>query len=481
MDQHEHAKDPHYGWVVLSVTTLGALLSSIQASALLIALPDIMGSLGADFLTVMWILLSYLLVTTAILPVVGRLADMFGRKRLYILGFAVFTLGSLLCGFAQPQFHGWDLVAYRLVQGVGGALLMANSAAMVTDAFDARRLGLGLGINQIAIAAGMVLGPVVGGILTPISWQWIFWFNVPFGVIGTIWGIIRLKEPQIVKKAQRFDVWGGVTFLVGLTALLLAASLVSFPLLDAFYVYLFTVIGLVSIAAFLYIEPRVKHPMIDFSLFRQRNFALANLTNLLNGMARGAVLFLLIFFLQGPYGKDPFTAGLMLIPFGLVFMAVGPVSGYLSDRYSSRNLQVAGLLVVAVALLGFAQLSPDTPFWQLAVLMALMGAGSGLFNSPNTRSIMYSVAPDRRGVAAGTRVMLANVGTMVSLAIAFPLVLSGIPMNDLLNLFLYGGGISQSSLDLFMSGLHESFLLFFAISLLAALAAAMCRPAQEGR
>ena len=466
---------------MLSVTTLGALLASIQGSALLIALPDIMGGLGASFLTVMWILLSYLLVTTAMLPVIGRLADMFGRKRLYVLGFAIFTFGSLLCGLAQPQFHGWDLVGYRIVQGVGGALLIANSAAMVTDAFDARKLGLGLGVNQIAIAAGLILGPVIGGVLTPISWQWVFWFNVPFGIVGTVWGWIRLKEPVLMPQGQTFDSKGSVTFMLGLTALLLAASLVAFPLVEATYVYILTAVGLASMALFFYIEPKIKHPMIDLSLFHNRNFALANLTNLLNGMARGAVLFLLIFFLQGPYGQDPLTAGLMLIPFGLAFMVLGPISGYLSDGYSSRNLQVAGLMIVALALLGLAQIGQDTPYWQLALLMGLMGAGSGLFNSPNTRSIMYSVAPDRRGIAASARVMLANVGVMVSLAIAFPLVLSGIPMGDLLKLFLYGGGISPESLALFMSGLHESFLMFFGVSILAVLAAAMCKPVKEGR
>src|SRR3954447_1710677 len=184
-----------YEWVALSVTTLGALLASLQGSALLIALPDIMAHLQAGFLTIMWVLLGYLLITTALVPVVGRLADIFGRKTLYNAGFAVFTLGSLLAGLAQPQFHGWDLVGARVIQGVGGALLITNSTAIVTDASRGGRVGLGLGVNQIAGAAGFLLGPVVGGLLTAIAWQWVFLFNVPLGIFGTVWGIYRLREP----------------------------------------------------------------------------------------------------------------------------------------------------------------------------------------------------------------------------------------------------------------------------------------------
>ena len=324
-------------WTVLSVTTVGALLASVQSSALLIALPDIMTSLHADFLTVLWMLLSYLLITTAMLPIVGRLADMFGRKRLYILGFVVFTLGSLLCGLASPTFHGWDLVGYRIVQGLGGALMIANSTAMVADAFDHRRLGLGLGINQIAGAAGLILGPVIGGLLMPFGWEWVFLFNVPFGIFGAVWGYLRLREPISMPKGQSFDWPGAITFSIGMTALLLATSLIAFPILSMEIVYMLFAIGILGLAFFLYLETRTDHPMIDLGLFRIRDFALGNLNNLLLALARGALMFLIIFFLQGPYGMDPLTAGLSLIPFGLSFMIVGPISGHLSDQHGARN------------------------------------------------------------------------------------------------------------------------------------------------
>jgi MFS family permease len=216
-----------YEWTALSVTTIGTLLASVQGSALLIALPEVMTQLRTDFMTIMWVILSFMLITTALVPVVGRLADMFGRKNLYNAGFAIFTLGSLLCGLAQPQFHGWDLVLYRIIQGIGGAMLFTNGAAIVTDAFRTGRIGLGLGVNQIALAAGFLLGPVVGGILTAISWRWVFLINVPLGIIGTIWGILKLREPVSLAPNQRFDWMGSLTFTIGLGSLLLSVSLIA--------------------------------------------------------------------------------------------------------------------------------------------------------------------------------------------------------------------------------------------------------------
>ena len=264
-----------YEWVALSVTTVGALLASIQGSALLIALPDIMIELHAGFMTVMWVMLGFMLITTALVPVVGRLADMFGRKNLYNAGFAVFTLGSLLCGLSQPQFQGWDLVLYRMIQGVGGALLFTNSAAIVTDAFRKGRVGLGLGVNTIAFSAGFLMGPVIGGILTAIDWRWVFLINVPLGVAGTIWGILRLREPVALPSQQRFDWPGSVTFTVGLATLLLAASLVAFPLIDVAYVYALFVLAVLSLAAFYVVERKAEQPMMDFRLFQEKLFALS--------------------------------------------------------------------------------------------------------------------------------------------------------------------------------------------------------------
>lgn len=466
---------PGYEWVALSVTTLGALLASMQSTALLIALPDILVKLQASFLTVMWLLLGYQLITTVLVPVIGRLADMFGRKTLYNAGFAVFTIGSLLAGFGQPQFHGVDLLLYRVIQGVGGALLFTNSTAIVTDAFRRGHVGLGLGVNQIAVAAGFVLGPVIGGILASISWQWVFLFNVPFGIFGTFWGMWRLREPVSLPGQQRFDWPGSLVFTLGVGALLLGLSLVAFPMGGPDIVQALLVLGTVGLIAFIIVEVRVPQPMMDLRLFTGRLFALANLANLLNGIARGAVLFLLIFFLQGPYGKDPLMAGIMMAPFGLAFMLVGPLSGFLSDRHGARGLGTAGLFISAVALGGLGVITDRTPFWELAILMAVIGAGAGLFNSPNVNVIMTAVRPEQRGMAAGIRIMLNNTGQMLSTAIAFPLVLSAIPQDVMMKVFLYGGGMGSdpAALAAFLGGLHEAFLFSAGLSLLAAVVSAL--------
>ena len=468
----------NYQWTALSVTTVGALLASMQGSALLIALPNIMAELHAPFFTIMWVLMGYLLITTVLTPVVGRLADMWGRKRLYNSGFAVFVLGSLVAGLAQPQFHGADLIVGRLVQGVGGALLVTNSTAIVTDAFRKGQVGLGLGVNQIAGAAGFLIGPIIGGLLTEWSWRLVFLFNVPLGIFGVLWGIWRLREPVQLVKHQHIDWFGLFSLTIGLTGVLLGLSMLAFPILSPPVTNTIFVIGLLSLLLFAIIEPRIKEPMVQLRLFSHRLFLMANLSGLFNGIARGAVLFLLIFFLQGPYGQDPLRAGLLLTPFGLAFMLIGPLSGRLSDSIGSRMLAPVGLGISSLGLLGLATITPTTPYWLLAIFMALMGGGSGFFISPNTNAIMSSVEPLKRGSAAGILTMLNNTGQMLSIAIVFPLALSAVPMAAMMQVFIFGGGMSQfpAALAIFLHGVHFAFLVSFAISVIAMIVAAL-RPA----
>ena len=460
-----------YELIALSVTTIGALMAAIDASAVIIALPTIMADLQADFITIMWVLLSYMLILAALVPVIGRLADMLGRKKLYNLGFIIFIVGSLLCGLSQPQFHGWDLVGYRMVQGVGGALLLTNSAVIVTDAFRKGRVGFGLGVNGIAFSAGFLLGPVVGGILTSISWRLVFLINVPIGIIGTIWGILQLREPVTLPSGQHFDWKGSLTFTLGLATLLLAVSLYAFPMTAAWVVYALFIVAAVSLALFIVAERRAPEPMLNLHLFENRSFAYASAANGINGLARGAVLFVLTFFLQGPYGYDPLKAGIFLAPFGAAFLVVGPISGHLSDRYGARYLATAGLLVSAVGLLGLCTVVSTTPYWVLAVWMALMGGGSGLFASPNMNAIMSAVKPSERGIASGIRSMLMNTGQMLSIAIAFPLVLSQLPEDVLYHVFLYGGGLGGTPqvLASFEFGMHEAFLVSAVFTVFAAI------------
>ncbi|HEV2654196.1 MAG TPA: MFS transporter [Ktedonobacteraceae bacterium] len=469
---------PHnngYQWTALSVTTVGALLASIQGSALLIALPNILADLHITFFTVMWVLMGYLLITTVLTPVIGRLADIWGRKRLYNSGFVMFSLGSLIAGMAQPQFHGADLIFGRVVQGVGGALMVTNSTAIVTDAFRKGQVGLGLGINQIAGAAGFLLGPIIGGLLTEASWRWVFLFNVPIGIFGVIWGIMRLREPARPVVKQHIDWFGCITLTIGLTGVLLAITMVAFPMLSQAATIAILVVGIVSLVLFAIFEPRIKEPIIQLHLFQDRLFTLANLSGLLNGIARGAVLFLLIFFLQGPYGQDPLKAGLMLTPFGLAFMIVGPISGRLSDFVGSRLLAPIGLAITALGLFGLTTISPTTPYWLLSIYMVLMGGGSGFFTSPNTNAIMSSVRPNMRGAAAGILSMLNNTGQMLSIAIVFPLALSVVPMAAMMQVFIYGGGMSQfpAALAIFLHGLHNAFMVSFVLSVIAMIVAAL--------
>lgn len=476
-EETTHVHKDGYQWTALSVTTVGALLASIQGSALLIALPAIMKELNASFFVIMWVLMGFLLIMTVLTPIVGRLGDIWGRKRLYNTGFLMFSLGSLVGGLAQPSLHGADLILGRVIQGVGGALMVTNSTAIVTDAFRKGQVGLGLGVNQIAGAAGFLLGPIVGGLLTEFSWRWVFLFNVPLGLFGLLWGILRLREPVRSSEKQHIDWIGAISLAVGLTGLLLALTMLAFPMLPTLAIYTILALGILGLVVFGVVEPRVKEPLLQLRLFRDRLFTLANVSGLLNGIARGAVLFLLIFFLQGPYGQDPLIAGLMLAPFGAAFLLIGPLSGRLSDHIGSKILTPIGLGISAIALLGLVFIQPGTPFWLLSVLMALMGGGSGFFASPNTNAIMSSVTPQQRGAAAGILNMLNNTGQMLSIAIVFPLALSRVPQAAVMQVFIFGKGMGQFSnaLGSLMQGVHSAFLFSCVLSLVA-MAVAALRP-----
>src|SRR5260370_19562123 len=350
-----------YRWTALSVTTVGVLLASMQVSALLIALPNILTDLHTTFFTIMWVVIGYLLVRRVVTPVIGRLAAIWGRKRLYNSGCMIFALGSLVAGLAQPQFHGGDLIVGRIIQGVGGALMLTNSTAIVTDAFRKGQVGLGLGVNQIAGAAGFLIGPMIGGLFTEWSWRWVFLFNVPLAVAGAIWGAFRLREPVQPESRQRIDWIGSLTLTIGLTGTLLAVSLLGFPLLPLWEIDTILAVGIISLLLFIIIEPRIEQPVVQLRLFRDRLFALANLSSLLNGIARGAVLFLLIFFMQGPYAKDPLMAGLLLAPFGALSLVIGPFSRLLSVRIGSRLLAPTGPGLAPRGLLALPTDGPPTP------------------------------------------------------------------------------------------------------------------------
>ncbi|MGB9802378.1 MFS transporter [Desulfofundulus sp.] len=464
----------NYKWYALSCTTLGALLSALNANTLLIALPVITRALHASLEIIIWTLMIYMLAVTVLVPAIGRVADIVGRKKLYVSGFALFTLASLLCGLVQS---GAQLVAARFIQAVGGSLIMANSTAIVTDAFPKNQLGRALGINAVAIGAGSVIGPILGGILTSWHWRYIFFFNVPLGIIGTLWAAVQLREIIELPEGQHFDWLGTSVFTFGFTLILLALTFGNMAGWKTPWITASLIVGGLFLLLFVYIEGRVNQPMLDFSLFRQRLLVAAYASIFLNGIARGAVTFLLTFFLQGIRGVDPLWAGILLAPFALVMMVVAPLSGILSDRYGSRELSSLGLAVSAIGIYGLTRLQVNTPVTLLILWMIIIGLGSGFFFSPNTNAIMGAVSPERRGIAAGTRTMMNNAGMVVSIALGMAMTVSSMTPEALQGL-LAGTQVGSRGIAVqeFIIGLHRAFWFSFIISVVAAIIAFLRGP-----
>lgn len=464
----------NYKWYALSCTTLGALLSVLNSNTLLIALPVIARALHASLETIIWTLMIYMLAVTVLVPAIGRVADIMGRKKLYVSGFALFTVASLLCGLVQS---GGQLVAARFIQSVGGSLMLANSTAIVTDAFPKRQLGRALGINSMVIGAASVIGPILGGILTGWNWRWIFFFNVPLGIIGTLWAAIQLREIIDLPQGQHFDWLGTLIFTIGFTFILLALTFGDMVGWRTPWIVASLVGGSLFLLLFIYIENHMDQPMLDLSLFRRRLLAAAYASNLLNGIARGAVTFLLIFFFQGIWGIDPLWAGILLTPFALAMMFVAPVSGILSDRYGSRELSSLGLAVSAIGLYGLTRLQVNTPMTAVIFWMVIMGLGSGFFFSPNTNAIMGAVTAERRGIAAGTRTMMNNAGMVISIALGLAMTSSSMTPEAMQGLFVGTQvGAQGIAVQEFINGLHRAFWLSFIISIVAALVALMRGP-----
>ncbi len=474
------AESTSYRWWALSTTSLGALLASLNMSTLVIALPDLMRSLHIGVLDVTWVLLSYMLAQTAAVLTVGRLGDMWGRKRLYVTGFVVFTVMALLSGFAGSA---WELIILRSLAGVGGALMVAQSSAIVTDAFPKHQLGLALGINGMVVAVGSAVGPVLGGWLTSLGWQWVFWFNVPVSVIGSIWAFAILREPARSGRRQRIDWSGNAVFLLGLSGLLLFLSMGGIEGWTQPFVIGGAVAFAVCLPAFLWIERRVAEPLLDLSLFRSRIFAIGNLSQVLNSTSRMGLLFLLVFFFQGPQQRDPVTAGVLVTPLAALMFLASPLSGWISDRVGSRIPATVGLATTAVglAVMG-AVIGHDTSYPLLAFGMALVGAGAGIFNSPNASAIMAAVKPAQRGVASGVRILTAFVGSMFSIAFVLAIVTSSLPTSVMLKIFSGATvGLSDAQVDPFISGVRVTLFILASISLLSAPLSLLRGPEQSRR
>jgi MFS family permease len=436
-----------YRWSALSNTTLGVLMAMMNSSIVLISLTAIFRGIRLDPLQpgnvgyLLWMIMGYLLVTAVLVVTLGKVGDILGRVRMYNAGFVVFTAASVGLGLVRGQGGegAMELILLRLVQAVGGALLMANSAAILTDAFPRGQRGLALGLNQVAGLAGSFIGLIVGGLLADWSWRAVFFVSVPIGLFGTIWAYVKLPETGERLRA-RIDWLGNLTFAAGLTLLLLATTYgiqpagghvmawASWPVLAALAA------GVALLIAFVFVEHRVAEPMFDLKLFRIRPFAAGNLALLLFSVARGGLQFVLILWLQGiwlplhgyAYASTPLWAGLYMTPLTLGFLVAGPVSGFLSDRFGARAFATGGLLLTAATFAGLAALPVDFRYAPFAVLLFLNGVGSGLFAAPNTAAIMSSVPPAQRGAVSGMRATFQNGGMVLSMGIFFSLVIAGL-------------------------------------------------------
>ena len=442
-----HRPGGRYKWVALSNTTLSMTMATIDASIVIIALPAIFRGIGLDPLDphnvsyLLWMIMGYLLVTAVLVVSLGRLGDMYGRVRIYNLGFVVFTLASIvlsldpLTGAAGALW----LIGFRMVQAVGGSMLMANSAAILTDAFPATQRGMALGINQIAGISGQFVGLLLGGLLAAWDWRAVFWVNVPIGIFGTVWSYRSLREISTTRRAK-IDWPGNITFALGAGVLLMSITYGIQPYgghptgWTNPWVLFGLAAGVVLLVAFCVIETKTAEPMFRMNLFKIRAFAAGNAASLLGSIARGGLQFMLVIWLAGiwlplhgySFNVTPLWAGIYMLPLTAGFLLAGPVSGYLSDRFGPRLFATAGLLVAACAFVGLMLLPVDFPYWAFALIIAFNGIGSGLFASPNTSAIMSSVPARDRGVASGMRSTFQNSGMSLSIGIFFSLMIVGL-------------------------------------------------------
>jgi EmrB/QacA subfamily drug resistance transporter len=464
----------HYRWWALSCTSLGMLLAALNSGTLIIALPDLERSLHTSLLTLVWVILAYMIASTVLVVTAGRLSDLFGRKTAYVGGFLLFAAASLGAGFAAD---GTQLILWRVAQGVGGAFLFANASAIVTDAFPREQLGVAMGTNTMVAAVGLVAGPVLGGALVGISWQWVFWFNVPLALLGSAWAASVLRDLARPDSVRGLDLPGGAIFVLGLTGLTLGISRGGLSGWDDPVVIGGLIAGAVLLPLFWLVERHGRAPMLDLSIFSNRLFAAATAAAFLNGLARFALMFVFVFYFQGAQGDGAVEAGIKLAPLAVGMLVLAPIAGVWADRHGSRLLSAAGMALTALGLALMTLLQPHSPYWASAVLLALVGVGSGLFNSPNTAAMMGVVPAHRRGVAAATRVLAQNTGAVISIAFVMAIITSAIDKTVLFKIFSgISSGLSPDVLAPFIANMHHALWVLAATSVVGVVVSLM-RPA----
>lgn len=430
----------------MSNTFIATLMGSVNTFIILIAIPAIFNGIHIDplnsFQYLLWILMGYGLVTATLLLSFGRLSDMYGRVKMFRLGFLIFTLGSILL-YLTPStgdLGAIEIIIFRIIQAIGASFFLANSAAILTDAFPANERGKALGINMVAAIAGNFIGLVLGGVLAIFNWRYVFLVSVPFGLIGTVWSYYKLKEISTKAVKTKIDVWGNITFLMGVTLILVGVTYGLIPYgnnpmgWNNPWVIIAMLTGTVLLIMFPFIENRVESPMFRLSLFKNKTFAYANLAALLGSFGRGGLMFMLVLLLQGiwlplhgySYSSTPFWAGVYMLPLTAGIVIMGPLSGILSDTYGPRWIATGGMIVVTFSFLMFAVLPSNFNLLEFAFAEFMMGVGSGMFTTPNTTSVMNSVPPEERGVASGMISTLRNTAGTASMGIFFTIIIVGI-------------------------------------------------------
>jgi EmrB/QacA subfamily drug resistance transporter len=443
-------------------------MATLDSSIIVVGLPQVVLALNTNLVVGVWFITIYRLMVAVLLVGFGRMADLYGRVRLYNWGFAIFSLGSLLSGLS---YSAEELLAFRLVQGVGAALLFVNSIAIVTDAFSEGDLGKGIGINQVAINAGTITGYTLSGVLIQLfTWRSIFLVNVPIGIFGTYWSRKRLREISPGAHGETFDILGAITFSGFITFLLLGLTTGSLadPISSSFIL-----LSIMFLVSFLVAERRAKYPVLDLSLFRIRLFTAGNFANLLSGLAFAALAFVMTLYFQLVRGYDPLHAGIALIPLDATLIVIGPISGTLSDKWGARGLSTTGLVIASAGFLFLSGFTTSTGYLQIAFGLALSGLGIGLFRSPNASSVMGSVPNTKRGISSGVRSLIINTSIVASIPLVLALMTVDLPYDRLINIIgnvnkISNVSIVTSDLGTFLMGLQHVLIILSALILLAA-------------
>lgn len=410
---------PYYKYLVLANVALGTFMATLDGSIVNIALPTIAKDFQVHLGVLQWVVTSYLLTISSLLLAFGRLADILGKNKVFAVGFLGFIIGSALSGLAG---NVWQLVGFRVVQAVGAAMLMANGMGLVTSVFPARERGRALGMTGSVVAAGSLTGPSLGGFLVnSLGWRSIFYINIPIGIIGFLAGIMLLPKDKDISGNQTFDYAGALFFAGGMTAFLLSLSEVQEMGWRSVSVLSLAGLAVVLISLFFFTEFKVRQPMIDLSLFKNRLFFAGNAAGLISFVTMFFALFLMPFYLDQVLVLKPYQIGLMMTPFPLAMLVVAPLSGWASDRIGPLYLTTGGMAIITVALALLSTLDINTPLWAVAVRTGLMGLGAGLFQSPNNSSVMGTVPPPKLGVAGGVVATVRNVGMVIGVALSVTL------------------------------------------------------------